>query len=150
MGKYFGIPLQAIKKALEHYEPKNNRSQIITKNGHQIVLDAYNANPTSMNAALDSFENLEAAHKMVILGDMFELGESAKKEHQEIADRVAQIHFHKSYLVGENFYTSDSELPKFRDFDALAAHLRKHPLEKGTVLIKGSRGMALERVLEYL
>ncbi|MGB5372073.1 MAG: UDP-N-acetylmuramoyl-tripeptide--D-alanyl-D-alanine ligase, partial [Flavobacteriaceae bacterium] len=150
MGKYFGIPLQAIKKALEHYEPKNNRSQIITKNGHQIVLDAYNANPTSMNAALDSFENLEAAHKMVILGDMFELGESAKKEHQEIADRVAQIHFHKSYLVGENFYTADSKLPKFRDFDALAAHLRKHPLEKGTVLIKGSRGMALERVLEYL
>jgi UDP-N-acetylmuramoyl-tripeptide--D-alanyl-D-alanine ligase len=103
-----------------------------------------------MNAALDSFENLEAAHKMVILGDMFELGESAKKEHQDIADRVAQIHFHKSYLVGENFYASDSELPKFRNFDALAAHLGKYPLEKGTVLIKGSRGMALERVLEFL
>jgi UDP-N-acetylmuramoyl-tripeptide--D-alanyl-D-alanine ligase len=150
MGKYFEVPLQAIKTALEHYEPKNNRSQIISKNGHHIVLDAYNANPTSMNAALDSFENLDAVHKMVILGDMFELGESAKKEHQEIADRVAQLHFHKSYLVGENFYASDSELPKFRNFDALAAHLGKHPLEKGTVLIKGSRGMALERVLEFL
>ncbi len=150
VGKYFGVPLEAIKTALEQYEPKNNRSQVISKNGHHIVLDAYNANPTSMNAALDSFENLEAAHKMVILGDMFELGESAKKEHQEIADRVAQIHFHESYLVGENFYASDSELPKFRNFDALAAHLTKHPMEKGTVLIKGSRGMALERVLEFL
>jgi UDP-N-acetylmuramoyl-tripeptide--D-alanyl-D-alanine ligase len=150
MGKYFGVPLQAIKTALEQYEPKNNRSQVISKNGHHIVLDAYNANPTSMNAALDSFEHLEAAHKTVILGDMFELGESAKKEHQEIADRVAQIHFHKSYLVGEHFYATDSELPKFRNFDALAAHLGKYPLEKGTVLIKGSRGMALERVLEFL
>jgi UDP-N-acetylmuramoyl-tripeptide--D-alanyl-D-alanine ligase len=150
MGTYFGVPLEAIKTALEQYEPKNNRSQIISKNGHHIVLDAYNANPTSMNAALDSFENLDMAHKTVILGDMFELGDSAKKEHQEIADRIARSHFQKSYLVGENFYGSSSDLPKFRNFDALAAHLGKHPLEKGAVLIKGSRGMALERVLEYL
>ena len=75
MGKYFGVPLQAIKMALEQYEPKNNRSQIIAKNGYNIVLDAYNANPTSMNAALESFGNLDALHKIVLLGDMFELGE---------------------------------------------------------------------------
>jgi UDP-N-acetylmuramoyl-tripeptide--D-alanyl-D-alanine ligase len=150
MGNYFGVALSDIKMALEDYQPKNNRSQIITANGRHIVLDAYNANPTSMNAALESFETLESKHKTVILGDMFELGQSALAEHQEIADKVEKMNFQKAFLVGENFFAIDSKLPRFKSFEAFVAHVKEHPLESGALLIKGSRGMALERVLEYL
>src|SRR5690606_28522234 len=80
MGKYFNVPLGDIKTAIESYQPQNNRSQIISKNGHEIVLDAYNANPTSMKAALENFSLMDAKNKVLIIGDMFELGETAAEE----------------------------------------------------------------------
>ena len=86
MGKYFSVSLIDIKKAIENYVPENNRSQLIKKGDYHITLDAYNANPTSMEAALESFDTLEAKTKVIFLGDMFELGEEAEKEHQRIAD----------------------------------------------------------------
>ncbi|WP_431163930.1 UDP-N-acetylmuramoyl-tripeptide--D-alanyl-D-alanine ligase [Flagellimonas beolgyonensis] len=150
MGKYFNVPLTDVKSALESYQPQNNRSQILTKNGFKIVLDAYNANPTSMRAALENFSGMQETHKTVIIGDMFELGETAAEEHQAIADLVQELGFESAYLVGENFFGTQTPLPKYRTFDDLKAHLSSHPLTKGTLLIKGSRGMALERVLDLL
>lgn len=150
MGKYFNVPLSAIKAAIETYVPQNNRSQILDKNGHHIILDAYNANPTSMKAALDNFNKMPGAPKVVLLGDMFELGELAGEEHQAIADQVMEMGFEDAYLVGEHFDQTNSPLKKFISFEDLASFLKAHGLQKSHILIKGSRGMALERVLQLL
>ncbi len=150
MGKYFNVPIEDIKSAIEGYRPENNRSQLLSKNGFDIILDAYNANPTSMRAALENFSLMKAKRKTLIIGDMFELGNTAAEEHQAISDLAENLHFDEIYLVGENFYGTNTSLSKFKSFDALKEHLTKHPLEKASLLIKGSRGMALERVLEVL
>ena len=150
IGKFFNVSLEKIKIGIEDYIPSNNRSQIIIKNGHHIILDAYNANPSSMKAALDNFKNLKSSNKIVFLGDMFELGNSAKKEHQIIADLVAEMKFDKSYLIGKNFSNTETDLITFESFDDLEKFLKITALENSTILIKGSRGMALERVLEVL
>ena len=130
MGKYFNVELENIKSGIEGYEPSNNRSQIIIKNGHKIILDAYNANPTSMKAALESFKNLKERSKILFLGDMFELGNSASEEHQNIADLTAQLEFSNVTLVGENFYRTKSDFPKFRSFDDLKNHLNESELPR--------------------
>ncbi len=150
MGKYFNIPLKDIKNAIEHYTPKNNRSQIITKNGHYIILDAYNANPSSMEAALKNFKKNKDKNKIIFLGDMFELGKYAVVEHQNIVDSISKMSFDKVYLIGENFYETKTSYQKFKSFDELEKNLKKNTVEKSTILIKGSRSMALERILELL
>lgn len=150
MGKYFNVPLADIKEALESYVPKNNRSQFIEQGDYHITLDAYNANPTSMEAALESFDSLDATNKVVFLGDMFELGDDAKKEHQRIADLALNLKFPRVFLVGENFAASNTPATQFKDFDALKAYLKENKIEAGHLLIKGSRGMAMERILELL
>ncbi|WP_373516319.1 UDP-N-acetylmuramoyl-tripeptide--D-alanyl-D-alanine ligase [Pricia sp.] len=151
MGKYFTIPLEDIKNAIESYVPKNNRSQLLEKNGHSIILDAYNANPTSMGAALENFRMMDGKSKIAFLGDMFELGQTAAIEHQAIADLAATMHFQDVFLIGKNFHRTDSDLKKFDTFEAFSEHLSKNPVEESsTILIKGSRGMALERILELL
>ncbi|MCL5245004.1 UDP-N-acetylmuramoyl-tripeptide--D-alanyl-D-alanine ligase [Cellulophaga sp. 20_2_10] len=151
MGKYFNITLPEIKDAIERYVPENNRSQIVELNGHKIILDAYNANPTSMTAALDNFNSLKAAHKIVFLGDMFELGNTAAAEHQEIADKVTKMNFTTSFLVGENFAKVKTEAIQLPSFNDIPTYLKEHPLQANSyLLIKGSRGMALERILDIL
>ncbi|KKN42628.1 hypothetical protein LCGC14_0711470, partial [marine sediment metagenome] len=151
MGKYFSIPLQDIKQGIEKYTPKNNRSQLVEQKGNSIILDAYNANPTSMGAALDNFHGMDAEHKIAFLGDMFELGETADNEHQAIADLAASMHFQDVYLIGKHFYRSDTPLKQLETFEALSEYLALHPIkEKATILIKASRGMALERILDLI
>lgn len=150
MGKYFNVPLPDIKIALEQYTPENNRSQIISKNEHQIILDAYNANPTSMDAALENFLKIESLNKILFLGDMFELGDSAEDEHQHIADLADKMNFTNVYLVGENFYKTKTTYKKFESFESLSSYLKDITLKKSNILIKGSRGMALERILDLL
>lgn len=151
MGKYFNVEKSAIKTALESYVPSNNRSQIIEKNGHKIILDAYNANPTSMKAALDNFSMMNAERKIVFLGDMFELGESAPEEHQNIAQVVEQMNFEQSFLIGENFHKSRTQIKQWRSFDDLSKHWINIKLPQNSlILIKGSRGMALERILDLI
>ncbi len=153
IGQYFEVNRNDIIEAIESYVPENNRSQIIEKGSLNIILDAYNANPTSMKAALDNFKSLEAEKKIAILGDMFELGKEAESEHQFIADYASHLNIDLIYLVGENFYKTSANSLKvktFKAFEALKAELEsKTPIE-AALLIKGSRGMALERVLDLL
>ncbi|TKD59333.1 UDP-N-acetylmuramoyl-tripeptide--D-alanyl-D-alanine ligase [Flavobacterium sp. ASW18X] len=150
IAKYFNVPKKAIKKALENYNPKNNRSQLLEKNGHHVILDAYNANPTSTKAALTSFAALPDQSKIVFLGDMFEVGATAHQEHQAIADYLLELGLNNAYLVGENYNKVKTMALQFKNFEALKKHLNAQVIPKSTLLIKGSRGMAMERILDLL
>ncbi|WP_046745188.1 UDP-N-acetylmuramoyl-tripeptide--D-alanyl-D-alanine ligase [Kordia zhangzhouensis] len=151
IGTYFNVDRNSIKEAIESYIPSNNRSQIIKKNTNKIILDAYNANPTSMKAALDNFSSLSDIKKIAFLGDMFELGESAKEEHQSISDYAATLTIDTIYLIGENFSKTtnkDKNIITHSSFNSLKDNFPS--ITDSTLLIKGSRGMALERILELL
>jgi UDP-N-acetylmuramoyl-tripeptide--D-alanyl-D-alanine ligase len=151
IAKYFNVELAEIKTALESYTPDNNRSQIINTKGLYIILDAYNANPSSMKVAIENFNSLDNTHKTMILGDMFELGESAKEEHQNIVELTKNMNFDQVVFVGENFYRTESDAIKLRNFDELKAFIKENTIKPNSaLLIKGSRGMALERVLDCL
>jgi len=150
IGAYFDVSDKQIKSAIESYIPKNKRSQLIQKGNTKIILDAYNANPTSMQAALEAFDRNSDTSKIVILGDMFELGTSAKKEHQYIAS-LASTKFDSVFLLGENFYkTKAKNTIKHKNFEAFQNEFNKDFFKNATVLIKGSRGMALERIVDLL
>lgn len=145
IGEYFKVPVTDIKKALESYTPTNNRSQIIEKGTSKIILDAYNANPTSMKAALKNFQKITAPEKIIILGDMFELGETSDQEHQEILELAENLNVKEIHLIGEYFSkTKASKANLHSTFEAFKNSFKPH---KATYLIKGSRGMALERTL---
>jgi UDP-N-acetylmuramoyl-tripeptide--D-alanyl-D-alanine ligase len=150
IGKYFNVSLENIKKGIESYVPANNRSQIMEKNGHQIILDAYNANPSSMKVALENFNHLNVSPKIAFLGDMFELGETASEEHQAIADLASSMNFDDTFFIGKNFVKTKNKQKTFKTFEDLASYLKANPLQKSNLFIKGSRGMALERILELL
>ena len=152
-GVYFKIKPENIKMAIENYIPTNNRSQFITKGSNTLLMDAYNANPTSMKAALLNFEKLNNKIKIAVLGDMFELGKDAEKEHQYIADLCSTLLLDKVILVGKNFFKTTSVSTKvmsYKSFEDFKNHVDLSKIENTTFLIKGSRGMALERVLELL
>lgn len=151
IGIFFNIPLNKIIEALGNYEPTNNRSQIIHSGSNKIILDAYNANPTSMEAALRSFGRNNAQEKTIILGDMFEMGNSAAEEHQNIVEIIKEIGFYRAYLIGENFYrttTNQENIKTFRNKTELKEFLDLKKLKGTEILLKGSRGMALETLLE--
>lgn len=151
IGNYFIVPVNQIKKAIEGYIPDNNRSQIINKGTTKIILDAYNANPSSMTAALQNLDKQNHSNKVVILGDMFELGDAAYTEHQSIRNLVESLDFNVKILIGENFYKTKNNtglIDDFKSFDAFRKAVEKYDFENALILIKGSRGMALERVLD--
>jgi len=153
IANYFKVDDKGIKEAIESYMPSNNRSQVIQTASHKIIMDAYNANPTSMRAALLNFEKLNDKIKVAILGDMFELGHEAEKEHQNIVDLASTQLLDKIILIGANFYKTKIVSPKvqvFESFDDFKNNFNHSQLEFATLLIKGSRGMALERVLDIL
>ena len=153
IGNYFNVEDLAIKKAIENYVPTNNRSQITQKGTNKIILDAYNANPSSMAAALYHFEKQSSPSKIAILGDMFELGNEAKKEHQNIVDLALQLNINQTLFIGENFYLTNiksKKASKFNSFDDFKKKLNPTQIKNSILLIKGSRAMALERILEIL
>lgn len=153
IGQYFNVSAENIKTAIEGYTPQNNRSQIIEKNDFHIIMDAYNANPSSMLAALENFRQAKGENKIVILGDMFELGEHASTEHQKIVAYLEEHPFAEAYLIGENFskthYTT-SQVKLFKSFEEFKIFWKSIRLRGGNLMIKGSRGMALERILDLL
>ncbi|MDP3312445.1 UDP-N-acetylmuramoyl-tripeptide--D-alanyl-D-alanine ligase [Lutibacter sp.] len=149
IGNYFKIETSAIKNAIENYIPNNNRSQIIQKGTLKIILDAYNANPSSMEAALENFSQLEDSTKIIFLGDMFELGETSEEEHQKIAELATSFNFKQVFLIGKAFSTTNVKNALIYDsFDSFKDSNNYIKLTNSTILIKGSRGMALERILD--
>ncbi|WP_224488976.1 UDP-N-acetylmuramoyl-tripeptide--D-alanyl-D-alanine ligase [Robertkochia flava] len=151
IGHFFEIDAEAVREALEAYSPDNNRSQIINKGRTQILLDAYNANPSSMEAALKHFATSHPGKtKMVILGDMFELGDAAADEHQKITSLCKELDLEEVILVGKNFKACTTPYPQVASYEDLKAYLKAHPVATEQLLIKGSRGMALERVLDLI
>jgi len=150
-GEFFEIPLSNIKKGIASYSPTNNRSQWIKTKRNRVLLDAYNANPTSMTAAIKSFVDVKANAKLVILGDMLELGQYAQKEHQAIIDQLIRGGIDQAILVGPLFCASHTE--GFSIFETTAEaknHLADQLIQDHTILIKGSRGIALEQLLDQL
>ncbi|GAB6013056.1 UDP-N-acetylmuramoyl-tripeptide--D-alanyl-D-alanine ligase [Viscerimonas tarda] len=151
VGKYFGVKSSLVCKALEEYTPTNNRSQLKETAKNHLIIDAYNANPTSMLAALTNFSNMQVDHKALILGDMRELGENSLTEHQKITDLVKDKHFDKVFLIGENFCQTDNPYSCFPNSEEFSDYLLKNnPLTDSYVLIKGSRGIQLEKCIDYL
>lgn len=153
IGNHFGISASEIKEAIESYIPENNRSQLITKNSNEIILDAYNANPSSMKVALENFIQLENKNKVAILGDMYELGEESLAEHKYIVDFISENNSLECYFVGKDFFKNKIENSNFHfyeNFEQFSNSLENKNWRNNTILIKGSRGMALERTLEYL
>ncbi|MBF4514794.1 UDP-N-acetylmuramoyl-tripeptide--D-alanyl-D-alanine ligase [Flavobacterium sp. ANB] len=153
MGIYFKVANNDIKSAIESYVPDNNRSQLLNKGTNQIILDAYNANPSSMAVAIANFIQLDNSNKVMILGDMFELGDESQSEHKIIVDSVLNQYKSVCYLIGKAFYehkVSNENVLFFETFDAFAAFLKTKTFDNNTILIKGSRGMALERSLDYI
>ncbi len=148
---YFKVKAKNIKTAIENYIPNNNRSQVIIKNTNKIILDAYNANPTSMKAALENFKKLNDPVKIAILGDMFELGNDSEKEHQYITDLASTMLFDRVILIGSNFFKSKIVSPKiisFKSFEEFKSKFLNPTYQNTTFLVKGSRGMAMERFLD--
>jgi UDP-N-acetylmuramoyl-tripeptide--D-alanyl-D-alanine ligase len=153
IGKYFGVDDSAIKEALETYIPENNRSQLITKATNQIILDAYNANPSSMAVAIENFVQLDNLNKIMMLGDMFELGKESLQEHKAIVNLLLNEKDIICYFIGKEFYSNQLDKNNFHfyeTFDAFSNYLSATKIKNSSILIKGSRGMALERTLNFL
>ena len=152
IGHYFEVADDHIGAAISQYDPKDNRSQVIRKGSNTLILDAYNANPTSMEAALDNFASMAVGPKVAFLGDMFELGISARAEHQALVDRLEELNFGQVYLIGENFFKTKAPagIHKFATFEDFKAHFDPTAVRHAQILIKGSRGMAMERIVDLL
>ena len=153
IGQYFGVEAEAAIDAVSNYDPDNNRSQIISKGTNSIILDAYNANPSSMSEAIKSFDQREADKKILIIGDMLELGEEAEHEHQVIGELTATLNFDQVHLCGPLMKSAADKNPKahyWMEKKELAEFLDKESTSNTTILIKGSRGMSLETLLETL
>lgn len=151
LGKFFNVPPEKIKSAINSYQPSNSRSQAMKTARNSIILDAYNANPTSMQLAIENFRLVKAPYKMVILGDMLELGEESPAEHLAIVNLVNASGFEGAIFVGPDFKEAASErFPCFNNSDEAHEWLQKEHIEDFTILVKGSRGIKMERVLDAL
>lgn len=150
IGRFFGVEPAKIDKALAEYLPQNNRSQLKKTADNILIVDAYNANPTSMIASISNFRNMEAAHKMLILGDMRELGKDSAEEHQKIVDYLEECNFENVALVGEQFAATHHSYPTYPDANTLIIELQKTKPTGKIILIKGSNGIKLSTVIDYL
>ena len=150
IGRYFGVSDDDISSALASYLPHNNRSQLKETADNKLIVDAYNANPTSMMAALKNFRQIEAPHKMVILGDMKELGEASREEHQKVVDYLKECGFDRVVLVGPEFAAATHSYQTFQHVDEVLADIRIHKPQGYYILIKGSNSMKLSQLPEYL
>ena len=149
-GKYMGVNSDRICEAIANYEPTNNRSQLKETGKNMLIIDAYNANPTSMHAALENFDHMNVQRKVLILGDMKELGADSDFEHQKIADYITQHSFDEVLFVGENFSKVKTDYLRFKTLNELRDHILKYPISDSYILLKGSRGVQLERCIDLL
>lgn len=150
VGRYFKIPAERISRAIAAYEPTNNRSQLKSTDKNELIIDAYNANPSSMRVALENFASLSVRPKAVILGDMKELGATSEALHAEVITQLQAASFDRVFLCGPQFSKVGKEFSTFDTREDLLAYLNQHPLEGYHILIKGSHSMGLEKVAEGL
>ena len=151
-GLFMAVGITDIISAIESYRPGNNRSEIRITKFNTLICDSYNANPTSMAMAIGSFNEIQDTRKVFILGDMLELGEKSDEEHRKILELLSSVENQEIFLVGQRFskIASDYGFQAFADTDELAEYLKINPLKGSSVLIKGSRGMALEKIYDLL
>lgn len=160
VGSYFGISHKEAAKAISRYVPDNNRSQMVRRGTNDLIIDAYNANPTSMDAAIRNFAMMDAPHKVLMLGDMLELGDESTAEHRIILEKIKEMGPDAAFLVGDEFRKAGesagtasargTEIMMFPTSEALSKYLASHKIKESTILIKGSRGTRMETVLENL
>ena len=153
VGRHFGVSFEDAVKAVESYVPSNNRSQMTRTERNVLIIDAYNANPSSMEAALSNLSCVVADRKAVMLGDMLELGEESRKLHKEVVDKLLSMDLSLVCLVGKEFSSVCEDMEAvhcFETSDALAQWLKENPVEGAAVLIKGSRGTRMEKVIPEL
>lgn len=149
LGLYFKVTFEQIKKAIEEYTPTNMRSQILEKNGKTFVLDTYNANPSSMTESLKNFNTFQGS-KTVIIGDMLELGDESEKEHQLIFDLANALHFDEIITVGNQFSKVNHHSKSYQSSNELSEYLKINKIDSKNILLKGSRGIALEQILDFI
>ena len=155
VGAYFGISAEDAAAAIEAYTPSNKRSQMMQSTSNTLILDAYNANPSSMEAALTNFASIQAPRKGLMLGDMLELGDESELEHRKVLDKVAQLKAELVILVGKEFAKAATEKEKtdwlfFETSEQAASYLHKHKVNSLTILVKGSRGTRMENLIPAL
>lgn len=150
VGSYFNIEKELIVKALENYLPSNNRSQYIKSSKNEIVMDAYNANPTSMAASIRNFRNISNGNSLLILGDMKELGNESEKEHRIIIDIIDELKFEDVILVGDEFKKVNTKFLSFSNIDDLIKHIDMNSISGKNILVKGSHSIHLERLINIL
>ena len=148
IAKTFGVEEEVIKNALENYVPSNSRSQIIQKAGNMILLDAYNANPSSMKAAIENFAAMSGEKKIVIIGGMMELGKESIEEHTQIIAQLKKYKWHKVAVAGKDYTNLPADMLHFNTSEEVAEWYRTQQFENATILIKGSRSMAMEKVIQ--
>ena len=151
IGKFLDLSNKEIQEGLNKFLNDSNRSEILIFDSNKIYLDAYNANPTSMLAAISNFENIKINNRVLILGDMFELGEYSDQEHQKIVDFVTNKDYSKVYLVGDNFSKCNTDgeyFFKFSNTNELGQSHSFKSLKKMNILVKGSRGVSLEKLFK--
>lgn len=149
LGLYFGVKAEEICTAISNYTPTNMRSQIVQRNGKTLVLDTYNANPSSMHEALKNFSGFKGS-KTVILGDMLELGEKSTAEHEATLALANDLNFDQIITVGRHFKIANNSEDSFGETQELIDYLKKNPVQNDNLLLKGSRGIALEKILDYI
>jgi UDP-N-acetylmuramoyl-tripeptide--D-alanyl-D-alanine ligase len=150
VGFFFGVENSAIQRGIENYNPQNNRSQLTVTQKNKLIVDAYNANPSSMSAAIQNFAQMEGEPKALIIGDMLELGEQSEEEHRNIIRLLQQKGFKNVLLVGPQFQKVNDSYLSFQNVEELIKYLESSPLEGQNILLKGSRGIHLEKVLPFL
>ena len=149
-GKYFGVATENILEAIENYAPNNSRSQLVQKGSNTIILDAYNANPSSMKAAIENFSKNENKDKILALGAMAELGIESRKEHEWLVKEIGKHQWKEVLLIGGDFLKTDHPYQKFETAADAGSWLKHRHIENACFLIKGSRSMQMEKLLEYL
>jgi UDP-N-acetylmuramoyl-tripeptide--D-alanyl-D-alanine ligase len=148
IGKFFRVKEENIKMAIETYQPSNSRSQLIEKNGNKIILDAYNANPSSMKVAIENFARINANNKILLLGGMAELGESSMQEHEDLIQLISQYQWKEVILVGGDFLKVKADFKKFTNSAEAGQWLKEQQFNDAYILVKGSRNMQMEKVIE--